>query len=140
MPTLQSHLQDLAHSFAAQVLGAIRSASLEELASSNGSIVGNGRSVRAAKAIGPAAMPAAKATRAARSSGRLARRSAEDIHAALGKVLTLLKTHKSGLRAEEIRGAVGMQSKEMPRVLKEGIATKKLTSKGQKRATTYYAK
>ena len=33
-----------------------------------------------------------------------------------------------------------MLAKEMPRILKEGLATKKLTSKGQKRATTYFAK
>jgi len=32
-----------------------------------------------------------------------------------------------------------MQSKEMPRVLKEGVSKKKLKSKGQKRATTYTA-
>jgi hypothetical protein len=33
-----------------------------------------------------------------------------------------------------------MLAKEMPRILKEGLSTKKLTSKGQKRATTYFAK
>jgi hypothetical protein len=32
-----------------------------------------------------------------------------------------------------------MQSKEMPRVLAEGLAKKKLKKKGQKRATTYFA-
>jgi hypothetical protein len=33
-----------------------------------------------------------------------------------------------------------MVSKEMPRVLKEGLAKKALRAKGRKRATTYYAK
>jgi hypothetical protein len=32
-----------------------------------------------------------------------------------------------------------MQAKEMPRVLSEGLAKKKLKKKGQKRATTYFA-
>jgi len=32
-----------------------------------------------------------------------------------------------------------MQAKEMPRVLKEGLSTKKLKAKGRKRATTYTA-
>jgi hypothetical protein len=32
-----------------------------------------------------------------------------------------------------------MESKEMPRVLKEGLAKKVLKSKGQKRSTTYTA-
>ncbi len=54
--------------------------------------------------------------------------------------MALLKKNKEGLRAEEIRSSLGMLAKEMPRILKEGLATKKLTSKGQKRATTYFAK
>jgi hypothetical protein len=137
MSTLQSQLHELAHSFAAEVLGAIRRASLEELASSNGpGLVGHARSSRAFRA---AATRAPKATKAAPSNGRLPRRSAEDIQAGLGKILTLLKSHKAGLRAEQIRSTLGMKPKEMPRILKEGLATKKLTSKGQKRATTYFA-
>ena len=44
-----------------------------------------------------------------------------------------------GLRAEQIRAALKMQSKEMPRVLQEGLAKEKLKSKGQKRATMYFA-
>jgi hypothetical protein len=44
------------------------------------------------------------------------------------------------MRAEEIRSKLGMESKEMPRILKEGLAKKKLTAKGNKRATTYFAK
>ena len=32
-----------------------------------------------------------------------------------------------------------MQAKEMPRVLGEGIATRRLRKRGHKRATTYYA-
>jgi Fic family protein len=54
-------------------------------------------------------------------------------------VVALVKGKKDGLRAEQIRAALKMQSKEMPRVLKEGLAKKKLKSKGQKRATTYFA-
>ncbi|MGH7437280.1 MAG: hypothetical protein ACRENE_16510 [Polyangiaceae bacterium] len=50
-----------------------------------------------------------------------------------------MKKKKDGLHAEEIREALKMQSKEMPRVLKEGLAKKKLKAKGQKRATTYTA-
>jgi Fic family protein len=51
----------------------------------------------------------------------------------------LVKKSKAGLRAEEIRATLKMQSKEMPRILKEGLSTKVLKSKGQKRATTYTA-
>ena len=58
----------------------------------------------------------------------------------LNKIVLLVKTHKDGMRAEAIRAKLGMQAKEMPRILKEGISAKKLSSKGQKRATTYFAK
>jgi Fic family protein len=51
-----------------------------------------------------------------------------------------MKKHKDGMRAEQIREKLGLQAKEMPRVLKEGLATKLLSKKGQKRATTYLAK
>jgi Fic family protein len=54
-------------------------------------------------------------------------------------VLVLVKGKKDGLRAEQIRAALKMQSKKRPRVLKEGLAKKKLKAKGQKRATTYSA-
>ena len=47
-----------------------------------------------------------------------------------------MKGKKDGLRAEQIRAALKMQNKEMRRVLQEGLAKKKLKSKGQKRATT----
>jgi hypothetical protein len=138
MSTLQSQLHELAHSFAAEVLGAIRSASLEELAAAQGSdFVGHVRSSRGSRAP---ATPTPKAMKAVSSNGRLPRRSSEDIRAGLGTILALLKGHKTGLRAEQIRSSLGMRPKEMPRILKEGISTKKLTSKGQKRATTYFVK
>ena len=54
-------------------------------------------------------------------------------------MVALVTKHKDGLRAEQIRVQLGMQAKELPRVMKEGVATKVLKSKGQKRATTYFA-
>jgi hypothetical protein len=150
MSTLRTQLQELARSFAEQVIGAIRGTSLQELLSSSGADVGN---VRRARAVAPKAFASARAARSAvsaappapiakpsRASGRLPRRSAGEIQAALDKIVALLKKQKDGLRAEEIRSSLGMLSKEMPRILKEGLSAKKLTSKGQKRATTYFAK
>jgi hypothetical protein len=54
-------------------------------------------------------------------------------------IVALLKKHKGGLRAEQLRKELGMLPKEMPRILKEGLAAKRLKAKGQKRATTYTA-
>jgi hypothetical protein len=134
MPTLRSSLNDLANSFASSVLDAIRGASLEELLgeAGGGARRGPGRPPKSTAA------PTASATPRARRSGRLARRSPDQIAKALDQVIALVKTKKDGLRAEQIRAALKMQSKEMPRVLQEGLAKKKLKAKGQKRATTYF--
>jgi hypothetical protein len=130
--SLRSNLQSLAATFADSVLAAIRGASLEELLTESGSGVrrGPGR---------PPKSKAAPSAPRARKPGRLKRRSPADIAKALDQVVALVKGKKDGLRAEQIRAALKMESKEMPRVLKEGLAKKKLKAKGQKRATTYTA-
>jgi hypothetical protein len=136
MSSLKSRLDSLASSFATEVVRAIQSASLEELLGE----VGGARRAPG-RPNGSAAAAAAPKPRAAgsRKSGRLPRRSAEDIAKTLDRVVGLVKRHKAGLRAEQIRAELHMQAKEMPRVLKEGISKKVLKSKGQKRATTYFA-
>ena len=58
---------------------------------------------------------------------------------ALERVIALVKTRKGGLRSEQIREELGLDKREVPRVLQEGFATKKLKSRGRKRATTYTA-
>ena len=131
MSSLKTNLNSLATTFADAVLSAIRSAPLEELLSE--STRGPRRRREPGEVRGE---PRAAATAA---SGRLKRRSAGDIATALDHVVTLVKKHKSGLRAEQIRHELHMQAKEMPRVLKEGLSRKKLKAKGQKRATTYFA-
>ena len=130
-PFLRTNLNGLASTFVAGVLDSIRGARLDDLLADAGIGVrqGSGR---------PNAAPddstaSARVTR----SGRLKRRSPEEIARALDEVVALVKKHKSGLRAEQIRAQLKMQSKEMPRVLQEGLSTKKLKSKGRKRATTY---
>jgi|HubBroStandDraft_6_1064221.scaffolds.fasta_scaffold145625_2 hypothetical protein len=133
--SLRTNLESLASDFASAVLNAIRGASLEELLADSGSGArrGPGRPPKSSAA------PAAPAATRARKSGRLARRSPEQIAKALDQVVALVKGKKDGLRAEQIRDALKMQSKELPRVLQEGLAKKKLKSKGQKRATTYFS-
>jgi hypothetical protein len=133
--SLRSNLTGLASHFAAAVLDAIRGANLEELLDDS---VGTTRR-RPGRPPKAKAAPSSPAPPRTRKSGRLARRSPEQIAKALDRVVALVKAKKGGLRAEQIRAALKMQSKEMPRVLQEGLAKKKLKSKGQKRATTYTA-
>jgi hypothetical protein len=138
MSSLKSALNDLVSTFADSLLAAIRESSLEDLLSESGKVKGGPRRERVVRAEQlPLDLQAGKApTR----SGRLARRSPEEIAQIVNKIVLLVKTHKEGMRAEEIRSKLGLLPKEMPRVLKDGLAAKKLASKGQKRATTYFAK
>lgn len=145
MPSsLRTNLRSLADSFAGAVLDAIRSASLEELlADAGGSRPGPGRprgpSASASSSASAGSSAASPPRKGRRASGRLARRSPEQIAKALEGVVGLVKKHKGGLRAEQIRSELGMQAKEMPRVLAEGLAKRKLKRRGRKRATTYTA-
>jgi DNA invertase Pin-like site-specific DNA recombinase len=124
--SLRSALDSLAQQFTNGVLAAVRAASIEELQAESG---GSPRGRLGGRAT------SAKTTK----GGRLARRSAEDIAKAVDQVIALVKKSKTGLRSEEIKKALNLDVREVPRILKTGVASKKLKAKGQKRATTYSA-
>jgi hypothetical protein len=131
--TLRAQLHDLASSFADAIVDVIRFSSLDELSAQTGIDARLGR--------GP--LPSSRAERrtnpgAARESRRLPRRSLEAIGKQLADVVALVRESKEGLRAEQIRERLGVQAKELPRVLQEGLSTQVLTCKGNKRATTYF--
>jgi predicted HTH transcriptional regulator len=131
MPTsLRQQLDSLAASFANGVLHAIRSASIEDL------LAESGGSRRLPKSI----VAAGVAGGSRRRTGRLARRSAEDIGQVIDRIVSLVKQSPKGMRAEEIRQKLDMQAKEMPRPLKEAVEAGRLSKSGQKRATTYVAR
>jgi hypothetical protein len=144
MATLRSALDSLAANFANAVLAAIRGASLDELVAGSGGAPrrGPGRprgssTTKSAPSAARTSLPASP--KAKTKGGRLARRSPADIAKTLGQIVALVKTKKAGLRSEEIRKALKLDVREVPRVLKEGLAKKALKSKGQKRATVYTA-
>ncbi|HEY1697954.1 MAG TPA: hypothetical protein VGG39_37600 [Polyangiaceae bacterium] len=120
---LKSKLNALAQSFADSVLDAIRTASLDELVDRDSGTARPRRTGRATAGPTPTA------------DGRLARRTAEDIATLLGRVVAALKA--GPMRAEQIRDLLKLDKRELPRVLHEGLQTKKLKRRGQKRATMY---
>jgi len=87
--------------------------------------------------VTPARPTTRKPTRA-RKPGRLKRRSLEEIHAVVDRMVSLLRSEPAGLRAEHIKERLGLDVREMPRALAEGLKTKALRCKGRKRATTYF--
>ena len=54
-------------------------------------------------------------------------------------VVALVAKHPKGLRAERIRAELGIDKREWMRPLGLALDSKKLTKKGEKRSTTYYA-
>jgi len=141
MPTLRDDLNALAQRFATEVLHAVRAASLDDLVAQHRTAPRRApaRSRVATLRAGGGGQPDPLKVPKQPKGGRLARRTPADIEKVLAKVVTAVKASKSGLRAEEIKKKLGLQPNELPRVLKQGLSTKKLKAKGQKRATTYSA-
>lgn len=121
--SLQESLNSLAESFASQVIDLIRNSGES---SAPPRVVKTPRtSSRAIKA------PKAK-------TGRLPRRSPEQIARAVADVAALLKKHPMGLRSEEIKTILALDVREVPSILKHGIADKAFSIlSGAKRSTTY---
>jgi hypothetical protein len=140
MHDLRTTIAQLAQSFAESVLAAIAMTSIQDLVAVSGGGTHPAeprRSRRAAPAGRRQIAPAPAAVR--HEAGRLARRSPEDIAKTLDLIVKFLKTRPTGLRSEEIRKAFGLDVRELPRILQQGRATKKLKTRGRKRATTYSA-
>ena len=126
MSTLRSRIDALAATFAEEVLHALKGASFDEIASLGGARRGR---------------PAGTSRRTTGGGGgKRIRRSMDDIVSTLDEVVKVVGSAKNGLRAEEIREKLDLEAKQLPRVLKEGLSTKRLSKKGEKRATTYFAK
>ncbi|MDB4958031.1 MAG: hypothetical protein JWO36_5600 [Myxococcales bacterium] len=73
------------------------------------------------------------------SSGGRAKRGAEQMEAMKAKILRAIKDHP-GKRSEELNAALGTTTKELALPLRQLVADKLVTTKGQRRGMTYYAK
>ena len=109
MSSLRRTLEQLAMAFAESVLQAVRDASVNELLVAAGPIPG------------------------------FVRRSDVEVADDLDQIVALLKDKQEGLRSEEIRSVLGIDRREMPRVLKEGLSKQRLRTAGKKRWTRYMA-
>lgn len=157
MTTLKTTLESLSADFAANVLRAIRGASLDDIV---GGVVAVGSAAPAAAPAAPARRPgrpakvtataaaphvaapsiAAKSPRKGGARRRLARRSQADILGVVDQIVALLQNAPQGLRSEDIRAQLGLAANEMPRPIAEGLKSKRISKEGEKRATVYFAK
>jgi hypothetical protein len=158
MPNLRDQIHSLANDFAANLVKAFHSASFSDIAAlsttsspSPGSSAARSPSpkrkrVRAAKkpappgaAKPPATVPANRNPDAAKAPKKpFMRRGPEEIAKIVVRIVDVVAKSPTGMRAEDIGKALGLKSNELPRPLKEGVAAKKLSKKGVKRATTYF--
>lgn len=138
MSSLRNTIESLASEFAASVLDALRSASIDELVDVAGRGTAGRRGPGRPRSDAGDSAAAASPKRRGRG-GRLGRRSAGDITRMIESIVDVLTKSASGLRAEQIRETLGVEAKELPRPLAEAISSGRITKSGQKRATTYFA-
>ena len=116
--------------FSEGVLAAIRGASIEELLGKEG----GGASYHSAPKDQPMSGPAPRKTG---KRGRLARRSDEDIQAMVEQIVACVAKHPDGIRSEDIRAALKIDKKELPKPITAALASGQLRKEGEKRATVY---
>jgi hypothetical protein len=141
MTTLRTKIQSLAETFTAGIVDAIRSASLQELLAAGGVAPAKRAPSRAPQSDGGGGQPdPLHAPRAKRGKGgRLARRSTSDLEHVIGLIVAKLGENKGGLRSEQLQKALKLDKREITRPLELALGAKKITKKGQKRSTTYFA-
>lgn len=141
MPTLQAEIQSLANQFAAGVLHAIRASSLEEILGGSAAPGKRGPG-RPPSKRGPGRPPGKRGPGRppGPTSRRLRRRSAKDLSGVADTIVALVAKHKGGLRAEQIRAELAIPKNAWAKPLGLALSSKKLSKKGNKRATTYFAR
>jgi hypothetical protein len=137
--SLKNQITALAEEFSVGILAAIRAASLEEILNEGGGRASAPRAAVVAK-DGPAPARRAKRSSSMGKGGRLARRSPEQIAEVVETIVGALKKTKTGMRSEQLQKLLKLDKKEISGPLNEALAGKKITKKGQRRATTYFAR
>ncbi len=149
MDNVETQIKSLVDSFTAELSALVRKGALEAVSSAlkSGSSAPSAPKAPAAsgKKRGPAPA-AAKAPKAAKvappasaASKRKAgqKRSPDEIAKTTEKLLQYVSKN-SGQRIEEIAKGVGTNTKELTLPIKKLLVEKKISSKGEKRATRYY--
>ncbi len=92
-----------------------------------------------AKTPAPKASKQLELPKALEPSGRLRRRSADELEELKGLIVEAVGAHQGteGVWSEAIREVLGIEAKELARPLAEAVAEKKLVSEGQRRGTKY---
>jgi hypothetical protein len=132
MMDFQNEMNRTVQSFVAQISELARRAAIDTLESAFGGKAGRSQGTPAAVAL-----PTAGVARAGRPrGGRGAKRTAEDLEALSEKFASFVKANP-GLRIEQINKELGTTTKDLALPIRKLIAEKVISSKGNKRSTTY---
>jgi hypothetical protein len=130
--TLKADIDALVSQFASDLEAIVRRAAVQAVTGALG-----GTAPAAAAAAKPGPKP--KASVASKNGGKRVRRSPEQIKATADKIAAYVKANP-GSNAEKIKKALGIAKNEWLAPLAVLMDGKRLTSKGEKRATTYSAR
>lgn len=133
--SLRDTIQQLATTFAAGVLDAIRGSSLEEILVETSGAPRRGRG----RPAGARSVTRGAPARVERSR-RLGRRSPGALEDVVNRIVGLLSEHPEGLRAEQIKAELDLPARELPRPIAKALAAKRVRKEGRKRATRYFAR
>jgi hypothetical protein len=133
MSDFQNEMNQTVQAFVAQISELARRAALDTLEAAFG-----GGAARSLGAAVTAAVATHRAPHVGRPrGGRGAKRTAEDLEALSGQVASFVKA-QPGLRIEQINKELGTTTKDLALPIRKLLADNVITSKGQKRSTTYF--
>jgi uncharacterized Zn finger protein len=112
-----------------------RTLAADDLADVFGIEMDAGRPPQAPRTKPKKATPPARVAREPRGTKRTAPAGVVPL---IDRIVDLLKREKKGLRAEQIRAALGVVPKELSGAIAAALASKRVRKKGVKRATTYF--
>jgi hypothetical protein len=134
MSDFQNEMNRTVQGFVAQITELARRAALDTLESAF-----HGRSPVGRSNGASAAMPAASLGRIGRPrGGRGGKRTPADLEALSERFSSFIKANP-GLRIEQINKQLGTSTKDLALPIRKLLAEGAITTKGQKRSTTYFA-
>ncbi|HKO47262.1 MAG TPA: hypothetical protein VJV79_06040 [Polyangiaceae bacterium] len=129
MSTIDDAILKAVESFVVQLKGLIQNAALESVQTA---LNGNHSSRRASKPQRTAVVPGSLRSETG------SKRTAAELNALIKRLHAHVTKHP-GLRIEAIGTALGVPTKALVLPVKRLVSERKLTTKGQKRATVYFA-
>jgi hypothetical protein len=131
MTDFQSEMNRTVQSFVTQISELARRAALDTLESAFTGRGGRGGTRAAVATLGSAQIGRPR-------GGRGTKRTTEDLEALSAKFMSFVKAHP-GLRIEQINKELGTTTKDLALPIRKLVAEKNISTKGNKRSTTYFA-